>query len=62
MGNTLDDILNFMIPIGVWAFLIYVIYRIPIVTEGVDKFRTWWANRGTDEEEEVFSVKTIEYE
>ena len=44
-AGTINDILNFIIPFAVWGFLAYIIYRIPIVTEGVDRFREWLKNR-----------------
>lgn len=44
-GGTLNDILNFIMPILVWALLIYIIYRIPIVREGVAKLINWYQNR-----------------
>lgn len=62
---SLDSILNFIIPYLVWGFIIWVIYRIPIVNEGIDKLKDWWANRQARKEgevEESFTLRTISYE
>lgn len=44
-GGTLNDILNFIIPIAVYGMLGYIIYRIPIVKEGIDRLIEWNKNR-----------------
>jgi len=61
---TLDSVLNFIIPIAVYGFIIYVIYRIPLVKEGVSKLRDWYSNRKekVNETEEASVVKRIIYE
>lgn len=63
-STTFNDILNFIIPIGVWLFIIWIIYRIPIVTEGVAKLKNWWENKREAREEaaETSYLKNIEYE
>jgi len=61
---TLDSVLNFIIPIAVYGFIIYIIYRIPLVKEGVSKLRDWYSNRKekVNETEEASVVKRIIYE
>lgn len=61
---TLNSVLNFIIPIGVWIFLAWIIYRIPVVKEGITKLREWMASRGNKQEEttEGVSIKSIDYE
>jgi len=61
---TLDSVLNFIIPIVVYGFIIYIIYRIPLVKEGVSKLRDWYSNRKekVNETEEASVVKRIIYE
>jgi len=60
---TIDQILNFIIPIGVWCFLGYVLYK-PFkepIDKLINKISEWRDGR----EEEVpwaETVKTIEYE
>jgi hypothetical protein len=44
-SGTLNDILNFIIPIAVYALIAFILYRIPIVTQGVDKLINWYQNR-----------------
>jgi predicted membrane-bound dolichyl-phosphate-mannose-protein mannosyltransferase len=44
-GGTLNDVLNFIIPIIVWALLAYIIYRIPIIKEGIGRLIDWNRNR-----------------
>lgn len=63
MAGELSKILDFLIPIIVWALLIYVIYRVPIVKEGIDKLRNWWSNRREkDTEPETSTLRSINYE
>jgi hypothetical protein len=47
-SGTFGDILNFIIPIAVYALLVFIIYRIPIVTTGVDKLIDWYKNRKSE--------------
>ncbi len=60
-----DDILNFIMPILVFGFIVFIFYRIPLVKKGVDslsdKIKNWRENRdaGTDE---PTLFNTIEYE
>lgn len=60
---TLNDVLNFCIPIGVWLFLIWIIYRIPIIQQGVDKLaekiRDLREGKTTDS---TVNIKTLQYE
>jgi hypothetical protein len=59
----IDDFLNAVIPVAVFIFIFWIFYRIPIIKEGVDRFREWWANRGVKKEEpEKFTLKSISYE
>jgi len=66
--GTLDSILNFLIPILVWAFLIWILYRIPIITDGVGKLRELISNRKTKMNDtgggdfETTSLKSVYYE
>lgn len=61
--GTFDDILNFIIPPAVYAFLIYLIYRIPIVTEGVSRLKDWWLNkREKNTGTETTTLRSISYE
>ena len=62
--STIDSILNTLIPPAVVLFIIWIFYRIPIIKEGVDRLRNWWANRGKPKEEEsdVVTLKSITYE
>lgn len=63
MAGELSKILDFLIPIIVWALLIYVIYRVPIVKEGIDKLRNWWSNRREkDTGPETSTLRSINYE
>lgn len=62
--TTVDAILNFIIPIGVWIFLGWILYRIPIVTELVHKVRDWMErrkNRETEPQDPMF-YNQITYE
>lgn len=34
--STFDDILNFIMPIAVFGFIGFIIYRVPLVKKGVD--------------------------
>jgi len=62
--TTIEQILNFLIPIGVWIFLGWIIYRIPIIKEGVDKLRDKISERreriGGDIE--TSTIRSITYE
>jgi hypothetical protein len=58
----IDEVLNFIIPFLVWGFIAYIIYRIPLVKEGVEKFRDWRSNRAERGEVESYNIKTITYE
>ena len=63
MSDTFNDILNFIIPIGVYIFIGWIIYRIPLVKDGVDKLRDWNSNRkNKSTEQEALSIKSITYE
>ena len=64
-GSTIDSIINFIVPIAVWIFLAWIIYKIPIVKEGVDKLRAWNERRKNNVgggSEEAVSIKSITYE
>lgn len=63
--TSFDNIMNFIMPILVFAFIGFIFYKIPMVKQGIDalgnKFRGWKENRadGTDEPS---LYNTIEYE
>lgn len=59
--GALDSILDFIIPILVYAFLIYLIYRIEIVKKGVNKLKEMWSNRKTNVNAPT-SLNSINYE
>jgi hypothetical protein len=61
---SLDQILNFFIPILVWCFLIYIIYKIPPIKEMVDRFFGWIKDKREEKVETYVdnSVRTIYYE
>jgi hypothetical protein len=60
--GTFDSILNFIIPIGVYCFLGYILYKIPIfkqmIDAGIDKFRGMKDNK----EPGTKSIQNITYE
>jgi hypothetical protein len=62
--TTIEQILNFLIPIGVWIFLGWIIYRVPIIKEGVGKLRDKISERreriGGDIE--TSTIRSITYE
>ena len=62
--STIDSILNFIMPVAVFLFLGWIIYRIPIVQQGVDAFRDWNENRRNrvSGEQETVTLKSISYE
>ena len=61
--NMIDQILNVLIPPAVFIFIFWIFYRIPIVKEGIDRLKDWWANRGKSKEEvESVTLKSITYE
>jgi hypothetical protein len=65
MAISLDQILNFIIPIGVWIFLAYILYK-PFATPInalINKIRDWREGRqASDESWGYETIKSIEYE
>jgi hypothetical protein len=59
--NLIDSILNFLIPPAIFVFIGFIFYRIPIIHEGIDRFRDWWANRSKPKEE-TSTLRSITYE
>lgn len=63
--STFDKILNFIIPPAVIMFLLYTLYRIPIVKDGVDALRNKISDakeRRQERFEEKEFYRTIQYE
>ena len=58
-STTVSDIINFIIPIGIWVFIGWIIYKIPIVTEGIQKIIDWNSNRKNKKEENVSESNTV---
>lgn len=56
-----DDLLNFLIPPAVFLFIGFIFYRIPLVHDGIDKLKDWFANRGKPKEE-TSTLRSITYE
>jgi hypothetical protein len=56
--STLESILNFLMPIIVWMFLLYILYRIPIFKDMInwviDKFQAMRERR----QEQTNTVRT----
>jgi hypothetical protein len=64
--GTVDSILNFIIPLGVIGLLFWMVYRIPIIKEGVDalinKFRNWKEGREHQTTTGGRTLQSIQYE
>ena len=66
MAITLDEVLNFVIPIFVYIFLFWILYRIPIIQELIDKlifkFKSWREGRQASSGDSIIGYNTICYE
>ena len=63
MAGEFEKIINFIIPIAVWIFLGWIIYRIPVVRDGIDRLKEWNENRKNKNAQPERSIyKSVNYE
>jgi hypothetical protein len=65
--DTFTQILNFLIPIGVYVFIGYLFYRVPLFHEWIDKMIAWAQGRREIAAEKAAelgtsTMNTIQYE
>jgi hypothetical protein len=62
--NFIDTLLNFIIPPAIFLFIFWILYKIPIVNEGIASLIDWNRRRveGKVEREETSTLKSITYE
>lgn len=60
----IDQLLNFIIPPAIFLFIFWILYKIPIVKEGISSFIDWNRRRveGKEERSDSTTLTSISYE